>query len=170
MRLRIALIACLAIATAGCASQLKITEGQLSNGTRVASIEAPGDGITPSTSTLVIVEHRGGATPLNVTSGEGVFPSALKGAVAGAFMGGGMAAQGALLRPATTAIDNGTTVSMRSSTKVKASPVALSSSNAAANPVSISSASARSTGVGIGIGGGATSSSGVLPNPPPPQQ
>jgi len=168
------LFLCLAIVAsvlAGGCSRLTITEGVLSNGTPIAAIETPGDGITPPTTTLVIADRNGGVTPINTAASEGVLPSALKGAVAGIAVGAGTAGAGALLRPANTTVANTSNVDVR--TRASASPVNINSARARGGNGGTGLGfggtgvgyGGNALGIGVGVSSASASSSGSVPNP-----
>lgn len=164
--LRLAIVA--SVLAGGC-SRLTITEGVLSNGTPIAAIETPGDGVTPPTTTLVIADRNGGVTPINTAASEGVLPSALKGAVAGIAVGAGTAGAGALLRPANTTVANTSNVDVR--TRASASPVNINSARArggnGGTGLGFGGSGGNALGIGVGVSSSSASasSSGGVPNP-----
>lgn len=107
-----------ALAGAGCANQLETTAFRMPDGRPGSFVTLPGNGFTPPV--VALMTPKASPYDVHVISAAPLAQSALQGAVAGAEVGGGLALEGALIRPTrvnavgNSATSNATTTSQAS--------------------------------------------------------
>lgn len=86
-----------ALACAGCVNQLETTAFRMPDGRQGSFVTLSGDGFTPPV--VALMTPKASPYDVHVVSAAPLAQSVLQGAVAGAEVGGGLALEGALIRP-----------------------------------------------------------------------